>query len=116
MDGLERQLLKGTVAVAGFIAVLSAVGNLTNTADEIAQRRIKDSQSRTAPVQVQTVPPPTPPVATPQAEPETTLIQAKQQADQEQKLLSTQCRFWWQQHEQSPTDRTAQKKAEHCNS
>ncbi|WP_275628559.1 hypothetical protein [Pseudomonas sp. 273] len=33
---------------------------------------------------------------------------------QEKRFASAQCQFWWQQHEQHPTERTAQKKAEAC--
>ncbi|WP_423359335.1 hypothetical protein [Pseudomonas citronellolis] len=33
---------------------------------------------------------------------------------QEKRFASAQCQFWWQQHEQHPTERTAQKKAETC--
>lgn len=35
-------------------------------------------------------------------------------AEQEKRFKSSQCQFWWQQHSQSPTERTAQKKAEAC--
>ncbi|WP_371364541.1 hypothetical protein ACA097_16285 [Pseudomonas sp. QL9] len=33
---------------------------------------------------------------------------------QEKRFESAQCQFWWQQHQQNPTERTAQKKAESC--
>ncbi|MFV3331880.1 hypothetical protein ACNFIA_13185 [Pseudomonas sp. NY15437] len=33
---------------------------------------------------------------------------------QEERFQSAQCQFWWQQHSQNPTERTAQKKAESC--
>lgn len=32
----------------------------------------------------------------------------------EKRLKTPQCKFWWQQHEQSPSDRTALKKQEAC--
>lgn len=35
-------------------------------------------------------------------------------ANQESRLQSAQCQFWWQQHNQNPTERTAEKKAEAC--
>ncbi|MBD9512749.1 hypothetical protein [Pseudomonas sp. PDM22] len=38
----------------------------------------------------------------------------KARAIQEQRFQSSQCQFWWQQHSQNPTARTAQKKAEAC--
>ena len=42
-------------------------------------------------------------------------LQAEQsQAKQEKRFKSSQCQFWWQQHRQNPTERTAQKKAEAC--
>ncbi|HFT2062363.1 TPA: hypothetical protein RG901_002810 [Pseudomonas aeruginosa] len=34
--------------------------------------------------------------------------------DQEKRFQSSQCQFWWQQHSQNPTERTAQKKIEAC--
>ncbi|MNF38003.1 hypothetical protein D3C85_810460 [compost metagenome] len=34
--------------------------------------------------------------------------------EQEKRFQSAQCQFWWQQHSQHPTERTAQKKAEAC--
>lgn len=37
------------------------------------------------------------------------------QVQQEKKFQSAQCRFWWQQHAHSPSERTAQKKREACN-
>lgn len=33
---------------------------------------------------------------------------------QEKRTASAQCQFWWQQHNQNPTERTAVKKAEMC--
>jgi uncharacterized protein HemX len=33
---------------------------------------------------------------------------------QEKRTESAQCQFWWQQHNQNPTERTAAKKAEMC--
>lgn len=33
---------------------------------------------------------------------------------QEKRFESAQCQFWWQQHQQNPTERTAKKKAEAC--
>lgn len=33
---------------------------------------------------------------------------------QEKRFESAQCQFWWQQHQQNPTERTAHKKAEAC--
>ncbi len=33
---------------------------------------------------------------------------------QEKRFESAQCQFWWQQYQQKPTERTAQKKAEAC--
>ncbi|MGA4637404.1 hypothetical protein ACPA5B_26360 [Pseudomonas solani] len=33
---------------------------------------------------------------------------------QEERFESAQCQFWWQQHEQNPTERTERKKAEAC--
>ncbi|WP_444436945.1 hypothetical protein [Pseudomonas sp. A6] len=42
-------------------------------------------------------------------------LQAEQaRAEQEKRFKSFQCQFWWQQHSQNPTERTAQKKAEAC--
>ncbi|MCY1291876.1 hypothetical protein D9M69_467720 [compost metagenome] len=41
--------------------------------------------------------------------------QAEQsRAEQEKRFKSSQCQFWWQQHSQNPTERTAQKKAGAC--
>ncbi|HHM4701584.1 TPA: hypothetical protein ACRM6Z_002914 [Pseudomonas aeruginosa] len=38
-------------------------------------------------------------------------VQAEQaRAEQEKLFKSSQCQFWWQQHMQNPTERTAQKK------
>lgn len=34
--------------------------------------------------------------------------------EQEKRTSSAQCQFWWQQHNQNPTERTAAKKAEMC--
>lgn len=34
--------------------------------------------------------------------------------EQEKRFESAKCQFWWQQHNQSPTEKTAQKKAEAC--
>lgn len=34
--------------------------------------------------------------------------------EQEQRFQSAQCQFWWQQHNQNPTERTAMKKREAC--
>lgn len=34
--------------------------------------------------------------------------------EQEKRFKSSQCQFWWQQHSQNPSVRTAQKKAEAC--
>lgn len=34
--------------------------------------------------------------------------------EQEKRLASAKCQFWWQQHNQTPTEKTAQKKAEAC--
>ncbi|EOC5401155.1 hypothetical protein IPC1472_03760 [Pseudomonas aeruginosa] len=36
------------------------------------------------------------------------------QAEQEKRFKSSQCQFWWQQHNQNPTERTAQRKTEAC--
>ncbi|HBP5568557.1 TPA: hypothetical protein L6B76_29395 [Pseudomonas aeruginosa] len=36
------------------------------------------------------------------------------QAEQEKHFKSSQCQFWWQQHNQNPTERIAQRKAEAC--
>jgi len=33
---------------------------------------------------------------------------------QEKRFESAQCQFWWQQHQQNPTERTARKKTEAC--
>ncbi|WP_143068433.1 hypothetical protein [Azotobacter beijerinckii] len=33
---------------------------------------------------------------------------------QEKRLLTPECKFWWQQHDQAPSEKTAQKKAQHC--
>ncbi|MDF3863179.1 hypothetical protein P3W53_01805 [Pseudomonas denitrificans (nom. rej.)] len=42
-------------------------------------------------------------------------LQAEQaRAEQEKRFQSSQCQFWWQQHQQNPTERTAKKKAESC--
>ncbi|HBO5029619.1 hypothetical protein ACO3HL_02455 [Pseudomonas aeruginosa] len=42
-------------------------------------------------------------------------LQAEQaRAEQENRFKSSQCQFWWQQHSQNPTKRTAQKKKEAC--
>lgn len=35
-------------------------------------------------------------------------------AEQEKRFQSSQCQFWWQQHSQNPTERSAQKKIEAC--
>ncbi|WP_017516297.1 hypothetical protein ACQCLI_15140 [Pseudomonas nitroreducens] len=44
-----------------------------------------------------------------------TQLQAEQvRAEQENRFQSSQCQFWWQQHQQNPTERTAKKKAESC--
>lgn len=45
--------------------------------------------------------------------------QARRQAElariqQEKRYQSAECRFWWQQHSQSPSAKTASKKAEAC--
>ncbi|ELL4313517.1 hypothetical protein [Pseudomonas aeruginosa] len=41
--------------------------------------------------------------------------QAEQaRAEQEKRFKSSRCQFWWQQHSQNPTPRTAQKKVEAC--
>lgn len=45
--------------------------------------------------------------------------QAKRQAElarvqQEKRYQSAECQFWWQQHEQNPTERNLNKKAEAC--
>lgn len=43
--------------------------------------------------------------------------QAEQaRVEQEKRFKSSQCQFWWQQHNQNPTERTAQKKKENCGS
>lgn len=34
--------------------------------------------------------------------------------EQEKRFKSSQCQFWWQQHSQNPTERSAQKKIEAC--
>ncbi|EOE8064544.1 TPA: hypothetical protein ACGWQA_001694 [Pseudomonas aeruginosa] len=42
-------------------------------------------------------------------------LQAEQaKAEQEKRFKSAECQFWWQQHSQKPTERTAQKKADAC--
>ncbi|EOZ5051117.1 hypothetical protein [Pseudomonas aeruginosa] len=42
-------------------------------------------------------------------------LQADQaRAEQEKRFQSSQCQFWWQQHQQNPSERTAKKKAESC--
>ncbi|WP_448682998.1 hypothetical protein [Pseudomonas nicosulfuronedens] len=42
-------------------------------------------------------------------------LQAEQaRVEQEKRFKSSQCQFWWQQHNQNPTERTARKKAEAC--
>lgn len=42
-------------------------------------------------------------------------VQAAQaRVEQEKRFKSSQCQFWWQQNNQNPTERTAQKKAEAC--
>ncbi|MDN6874486.1 hypothetical protein QO209_18745 [Pseudomonas citronellolis] len=33
---------------------------------------------------------------------------------QEKRFESAQCQFWWQQHQQNPTKRTAKKKRDAC--
>lgn len=35
-------------------------------------------------------------------------------AEQEKRFESSQCQFWWQQHQNNPSERTATKKAEAC--
>ena len=35
-------------------------------------------------------------------------------AEQEKRFKSSQCQFWWQQHSENPSERTAQKKAQAC--
>jgi len=42
-------------------------------------------------------------------------LQSEQaRAEQEKRFKSSQCQFWWQQHSQTPTERTKQKKSEAC--
>ncbi|WP_416311232.1 hypothetical protein [Pseudomonas sp. W03] len=42
-------------------------------------------------------------------------VQAEQaRVEQEKRFKSSQCQFWWQQHSQNPSERTAQKKSEAC--
>lgn len=36
------------------------------------------------------------------------------QQEQERRLLSNECQFWMQQHELNPTERTTEKKHNHC--
>ncbi|MDF3934280.1 hypothetical protein [Pseudomonas citronellolis] len=36
------------------------------------------------------------------------------QLEQERRLTSPECRFWWLQDEQAPSDRTASKKQQYC--
>lgn len=38
------------------------------------------------------------------------------QLKQEKRLKSPECQFWWQQDQQNPTERTASKKAQYCES
>lgn len=49
-----------------------------------------------------------------QAEAERTRQENQVQARRESRLASPECQFWWQQHEQNPTEKTAAKKAQHC--
>ena len=36
------------------------------------------------------------------------------QTQKEQRMQSPECQFWWQQHSQNPTERTAAKKRQYC--
>jgi hypothetical protein len=120
MNRLERHLLKGAITIAGFLAVLAAIGNLKETTREIGERKVEESRSRKTeniPTYPAAVPPPSPALTVPLSEAEMRMIQearAKQQADQERKLLSPECQFWWQQNDLNPSDRAAQMKAKHC--
>ncbi|MDF5817785.1 hypothetical protein P4054_22580 [Pseudomonas aeruginosa] len=42
-------------------------------------------------------------------------VQAEQaRVAQEKRFKSSQCQFWWQQHNQNPTPKSAQRKTESC--
>ncbi|MGC8118267.1 hypothetical protein ACP3VQ_24890 [Metapseudomonas otitidis] len=49
-----------------------------------------------------------------QAEAERTRQENQVQVKRESRLTSPECQFWWQQHAQNPTEKTAAKKAHYC--